>query len=235
MWDKLPQGSRAVTSLYSGHLDLREARSLNSPSAMRSFLSFSLLLAACGGGSPDPELACPEMTSADAGELTALKAQRCNVSGSMGAKNWYRLSATLPGSDDVIQVELWPERGVFRGGPVRAGSFTLSGDELSFATCGVCLRAVGDKGLDTQREYFAVAGTIEVTAVDSTEGAPFVATVRDASFAEVDSDHVEVAGGCTVDLDRAKISGVVMIQGGGGGGGGAGGAGVGGCLTTVGD
>ena len=75
-----------------------------------------------------------------------------------------------------------------------------------------------------------------MTAVSGTEGAPFVATVVDASFAEVNADHVEVADGCTLDLDRARISGTVMLQGGGGGGGGGGGSGgAGGCLTTVGD
>ena len=183
-----------------------------------------------------PISTCPAADSADAGDLAALKAQRCNVSGSMGAKNWYRLSATLPGTSNVVQIELWPERGAFRGGPVHAGTFQLTGDDLSFATCGVCLRAMGDKGGLTQREYFATAGTVEVSAVGTTEGAPFVATVVEASFAEVDTDHVEVAGGCSADLERAKISGLVMLAGGGGGGGGGGGSGgAGGCLTTVGD
>jgi hypothetical protein len=202
---------------------------------MRSFFLLSLLVAACGTSDPS-DLACPEMDRADAGDLTALAAQRCNVSGSMGAKNWYRLSAMLPDSSHVIQVELWPERGAFRSGPVRAGTFTLAGEDLDVATCGVCLRAMGDKDLPTQREYFAVAGTVEVTAVSPDEGEAFVATVTSASFAEVDADRVQVAGGCTLDLDRAKISGVVVIQGGGGGGGGGGGnGGAGGCKTTVGD
>jgi len=208
---------------------------LNLPHTMRLFLSLSLVLAACGGEPDLTELACPVVSGADAGDLPALKAQKCNVSGSMGAKNWYRLAATLPGSTNVVQVELWPERGAFRGGPVRAGTFQITGDDLDFATCGVCLRAMGDKGGATQREYFATAGTVEVTAVGTTEGAPFAATIVEASFAEVDGDHTEVAGGCSVDLERAKISGVVMILGGGGGGGGGGGSGPGGCQTTVGD
>jgi hypothetical protein len=206
---------------------------------MRAVLSASLftLLVACGTSEPDPTGGvCTEMDRADAGDLSALKSQRCNVPGTMGAKNWFRLSATLPESSNVVQVELWPERGAFRGGPVRPGTFTLTGDDLSFATCGVCLRAVTDKGLDSQREYFAVAGTIEVTAVSTAEAAPFVATVLDASFSQVDSDHVEVDSGCSVDLDRVKISGLVQPQGGSGGGaGGGGGAGAGGCKTSVGD
>ena len=35
-------------------------------------------------------------TNPDAGSLSATAAQRCNVSGSMGAQHWYRLAATLP-------------------------------------------------------------------------------------------------------------------------------------------
>ena len=203
---------------------------------MRAFLALSLSLAACGG-SPDATGggACPAMDAPDAGDLSALAAQRCNVPGSMGAKNWYRLSAMLPGGVDVVQVELWPDRGAFRGGPVQPGTYQLSGADLDYATCGVCLRALADRGLPTEREYLAVAGTVEVTAVGSAAGAPFVATVRDASFAEVDADLVEVEGGCAVDVERVQISGAVAVMGGAGGGGGGGGAGGAGCPTTVGD
>ncbi len=175
------------------------------------------------------------MISADAGELAALAAQRCNVPGSMGARNWYRLSAMLPGGDDVVQVELWPDRGSFRGGPVAPGTYRLTAEDLDFATCGVCLRAIGDKGLPTEREYFAIAGTIEVTAVSGTEGAPFVATVLEASFAEVNKDHVEVSEGCALDLDRVKINGAVTLMGGTGGGGGGGGSAKVGCPSGIGD
>jgi hypothetical protein len=174
----------------------------------------------------------------DAGQLSAVAAQRCNVPGSMGAKNWYRISATLPDTADVVQVELWPDRGSFKGGPVHAGTFMLTAADLDYATCGVCLRAMGDKGLPTQREYFAIAGTVEVSEVSSTAGAPFVATVLDASFGEVTADHSLVSGdkACTADVDRVKISGLVMPMGGSGGGGGGGGStGNAGCPTTVGD
>jgi hypothetical protein len=203
---------------------------------MRAFLGLSVLLVACSSA-PDPSgEACPLMTDPDACELPALSAQRCNVPGSMGDRNWYRLSAMLPGGDDIVQVELWPDRGAFRGGPVAPGTYRLTGADLDFATCGVCLRAIGDKGLPTQREYFAIAGTVEVTAVSGTEGAPFVATVLEASFAEVNKDHVEVSDGCALDLDHVKISGAVKLMGGsGGGGGGGGGAAVAGCPTSVGD
>jgi hypothetical protein len=95
---------------------------------------------------------------------------------------------------------------------------------------------MADKGMDSQREYFAIGGTVEVKEISAAEGAPFVATVRDVSFAEVNANHSEVKGGCALDLEAAEISGSVQLMGGSGGGaGGAGGAGVGGCVTTVGD
>jgi hypothetical protein len=200
---------------------------------MRALPAVLLVFAACG--SPDDEGSgiCPTMDVDDAGDLAALKAQRCNVSGSMGQSNWYRLSATLPSSTHVVQLELWPNRGVFAGGAVRTGTFEISGAELDFGTCGLCLRAMGDKGGPDQTEYLATSGSVEVTAVAPTEGAPFEATITNATFVEVNADHVAVTDGCVADVARVKVSGSVMITGGGGGGGG--GTGGDGCKTTVGD
>src|SRR5262245_32503180 len=61
------------------------------------------------------------MTMPDAGDLAALKSQQCNVPGTMGAQKWYRLSATITGTTDVVQLELWDNRGPFAGGAVRPG------------------------------------------------------------------------------------------------------------------
>jgi hypothetical protein len=200
---------------------------------MRALSATLLVLAACGGSPDEGSGICPTMDVDDAGDLAALKAQRCNVSGSMGQSNWYRLSATLPSSTHVVQLELWPNRGVFAGGLVRTGTFEISGAELDFGTCGLCLRAMGDKGGADQTEYFATSGTVEVTAVAPTEGAPFEATITNATFVEVNADHVAISDGCVADVARVKVTGSVMITGGGGGGGG--GTGGDGCKTTVGD
>lgn len=202
--------------------------------AMRSLVASLLLVTACGTDAPSGG-ACPSVDGADAGDLSALKANRCNVPGSMGNKNWYKLAATLP-DGAIVQVELWPFVGAFTGGAVHTGTFTIAGDELGFQTCGVCLRAMADKGKPTQREYFATAGTVEVTAVGPDEGAQFIATVQSASFAEVSTDRTAVADGCTMDLDRVKVTGAVVPLGGtGGGGGGGGGSGNAGCKLTIGD
>ena len=180
--------------------------------------------------SPTQMAMCPmAATTADTGALTAIKSQRCNVPGTMGAQKWYRLSASLPGqATDIVQLELWDAKGAFTGGTVQPGTYQLTGAELSMATCGVCLRAVGDKGTAGAKQYFATAGTVVVTTVGAA-GTTFAATVTSATFAEVDATGAKVTGGCSAALAGAQVSGTIVDVGGGGGGGG------GQCPATVGD
>lgn len=173
--------------------------------------------------------ACPlPEDGADTGDLAALKAQQCNVAGSQGQRKWYRLSATIPGTQDVVQVELWDGRGAFTGGAVTPGTYQITGAETDHATCGVCVRALGDRGGAGQKEYFASGGSVEITAVGG-NGAPIAATITNVTFDEVDpTTHQKVTGGCTAALARSRVSGTVISVSGGGGGGG-------GCPATIGD
>jgi hypothetical protein len=181
-----------------------------------------------------PSVTCPlAATVADAGSLSALKSQRCNVPGSMGTKKWYRLSATLPGAPmDVVPLELWDGQGGFAGGTVRTGTFQITGAELAYSTCGVCLRAAGDKGTAAEKTYFATGGTVEVTSVGAA-GTTLSAKITNATFAEVNAMNVKVTNGCTTALAGATVSGSIGGGGGGGGGGGTGGGPS--CPSTVGD
>jgi len=211
---------------------------------MRSSLARLVVAAGLAGGcaaspdDPDPaERVCAlPASTAPAGSIGASQAQMCNVSGSMGRAHWYRLAAALPGTSHYVQVELWDNTGAFVGGTVRTGSFPLTGVETGFGTCGVCVRALGDKGGAAQKEYFATGGTVDITAV-GTNGAPIAVALRDVTFAEIDaSTHKPVASGCTATVASATLAGTVMQIGGGGGGGGGGGAGgAGQCPLTIGD
>jgi hypothetical protein len=193
-----------------------------------------------GDDAPTPDASetsqatCPLPASmGDAGTLDALKSQRCNVPMSMGTRKWYRLSATLPGAPaDIVQLELWDGQGAFSGGTVRTGTFQLTGAELSYATCGICLRAVGDKGTADAKTYFATGGTVEITAVGAA-GAELAATITNATFVEVDAQNKPIASGCAATLANIAVSGTVVDVGGGGGGGGTGGGAS--CPATVGD
>jgi hypothetical protein len=183
------------------------------------------------------ERTCPmPTTSADLGGLAATKAEMCNVSGSMGQAHWYKLAAAMPGTMDYVQIELWDNTGVFAGGLVHTGTFTITGNEATFAKCGVCVRGLGAKGTPQQKEYFATGGTVNVTAVGG-NGQPISATLSDISFVEIDATtHNLVANGCTASLGAAKIDGTVTQLGGSGGGtSGGGGTGTGACPLGIAD
>jgi hypothetical protein len=176
-----------------------------------------------------------ESSIADLGQLTARKANYCNVPMSMGQRKWYRVSATVPGTDDVVQLELWAGVGAFAGGPVRTGMFTIAGDDAALATCGVCVRALGNKGTADEQEYFATGGTVEVTAL-GVDGETVSATIRNATFKEVDpTSRKVVSGGCDSSLANLQVSGTVVALGMNGGGGGGGGGGNNNCPTVIGD
>jgi hypothetical protein len=175
------------------------------------------------------------MTEPDAGSVTALAAQRCNVPGSMGSQHWWRLLGAMDSDPtDIVQLELWPNQGAFAGGAVHTGTFTIMGDDADPAKCGVCVRAVGHHGTADQVLYFATSGTVNVVAFGDAP-ATFTADVANASFVEVSATNT-FSGSCGSSLAHVNVSGMVVNKGGtGGGGGGGGGGGPGGCKRTVGD
>lgn len=165
-------------------------------------------------------------TAADLGTLSSQIAQRCNVMGSMGQRKWYRLAATLA-DGTILQLELYDGAGPFAGGVVHTGTFPI---ETAFGTCGVCLRAVGDKGSSNETEYFGSGGTVNITEIGA-GGAPISATITNAALTEVDAGHAPINGGCTAMIAHVRVAGTVADVGGPGGGGG----GMMLCPTTVGD
>jgi hypothetical protein len=188
-------------------------------------------LAGCSGGGKKSDVCSLDMAMPATGALPAWKAQLCNVPGSMGALHWYKLSAALPEQMDYVQLELWDHAGAFAGTAVHTGTFDVDPDP---ATCGVCVRAIGDKGLPTEKEYFATSGSVTVTALGA-DTQPISATLSNLTFVEVDA-KVLVTDGCVADLAATQMDGTVVKTGGAGGGGGGGGnTGSGGCLLTVGD
>jgi hypothetical protein len=185
-----------------------------------------------GSGSGSDSGACPLATAlGDLGSQMAWKANRCSVPGSGGTKKWYRLSAAVPGSaGDYIQLDLWPNLGAYTGA-VTTGEHAITGNETDYVNCGVCGRAVGDKGTDAVKEYFAHGGTVNVTSITTT----LSATLTNLSLVEVNlTSQQPIANGCTAMLTNIAISGPIVDVGGTGGGGGNGGGG-GSCPERVGD
>jgi hypothetical protein len=131
---------------------------------------------------------------------------------------------------DYVQLDLWDNKGAFAGGTVKPGTYQITGNDAAYATCGVCVRGLGDKGSAGQKEYFATGGTVTVTAVGAA-GQPLAATMSNITLGEVDAtSHALVTSGCTASVAHTQMSGTLLqVTGGGGGGGG------GTCPTTVGD
>lgn len=175
---------------------------------------------------------CPmPMATADTGALSAAKTQMCNYPGSMGQQHWYRAFATLPGATtNYVQVELYDQIGAFAGTTVHTGSFPVDPDP---ASCGVCVRGLGDKGATDAKEYFATSGMVNVTAIGAS-GATLTVALSNIGFVELDANRHPVSGGCTATVGAGQLSGTIVQMGGTGtGGGGTGGAGA--CPQTIGD
>lgn len=67
---------------------------------------------------------------------------------------------------DIVQLELYKGFGPFAAGEIVPGTYQLTGAELQYSSCGVCVRVLTD--LDTMGNasdsgYFATGGTVTIT------------------------------------------------------------------------
>src|SRR6185369_7682725 len=102
-----------------------------------------------------------------------------------------------------------------------AGTFPVDTNPQS---CGVCVRALGDKAATTAKEYFATSGMVNVTMVGAA-CTQFQATLSNVTFAALASTRKVMTSGCTATLAGAQLSGTIVQVGGTGAGRGGGGGG----------
>lgn len=120
----------------------------------------------------------------------------------------------LTGTIDVdlsLRVELWDGYGVFAGGSSHTGTFDLAGDEISAASCGVCVylslrtTPVGSDS-STYVTLLATSGIVDVTQLGGA-GSDIEASVAGLELAELDTtSSARVEGGCTSVLDDASLN-----------------------------
>ena len=128
---------------------------------------------------------------------------------SMMMQHWYRAFATLPGSTmNYVQIELYDKLGAFAAGTVQTGTFPV---DTNPATCGVCVRGLGDKGAADAKEYFATTGTVTISSIGG-NGGTLTATLSNLGFVELDSNRHPVSGGCTATLAAAIVSGALAAM-----------------------
>jgi hypothetical protein len=124
--------------------------------------------------------------------------------------------ALLNDDTDLLVVELFDHFGVFAGG-LRTGIFELTGEELDYATCGVCIRVFGDIGPlgDVRQVFMATSGTVEIREVGLSQNGHLQATLIDLTFEHVNIDprtfeSTPVNDGCESAIEGAHLDEVVQ-------------------------
>jgi hypothetical protein len=83
--------------------------------------------------------------------------------------------AIMPLNDDplsdFLQLELYAGAGAFSDGEVTTGTFQITGPELQYETCGVCVKIRVDTevvggNLSYEQEYLATGGTVTVSSIN---------------------------------------------------------------------
>jgi hypothetical protein len=192
---------------------------------MKRILALALVsfTAACGGGGggddtstpdaevgDDPDSAVEHTCFADPSYSAPLGNQGATSGGgTAAAPNGVTAQGTLTAAEpfDILQLELIKGYGVYTA-DITVGEHTLSGDELNYATCGLCPRLFTDCTADTcnDQQFYATGGTINVTSI--TPNLTFTAT--NLTFVEVTIEEgtfvsTPVPGGCSTGIASASF------------------------------
>jgi hypothetical protein len=185
---------------------------------MKRILALALisLTAACssGGGDDGPSLVdgggdSPDSAGgtcfADTAYSAGLGNQGAQSSGgTAAAPNGITAQGTLNAAEpfDIFQLELIKGFGVYTTN-ITVGQHTLSGDELNYATCGLCPRLFTDCTTTecADQQFYATGGTINVTSITPN----LTYTVSNLTFVEVTVDpttfeSTPVPGGCSTSI-----------------------------------
>jgi len=172
---------------------------------MRRALLALVILAAC---SSDPNV---QPVDAAAG-LDAYDTARCLITGHYGNLGATTGTPTLgpttlsvvldPGPPrDTFFLKLNDGNGVFAGG-LANGTYPLTGAELDFNNCGVCVNIIADIGMQGPTKfYFATAGSVTLTGTSPPAG-----TLSDVTLTEVTSTGTPVPSGCTASITAMSFS-----------------------------
>lgn len=159
--------------------------------------------------------------ASDHGDLGMLTATAGSVlqNGSTTARTHY-LDVPTPATatqttPDILTVELWDDYGVFEGGAARTGTFTLTGDEADYDTCGACVLLAANVAANVPSKLLlATSGTVTVTSIGTATGQMTQATITNATFVEIAFDQTAgwqtVAGSaCPSPIANAVLRGTL--------------------------
>jgi hypothetical protein len=104
----------------------------------------------------------------------------------------------LNAKPDTLKVDLYQGLGVFTES-IHVGTFPLTGDELSYATCAACVHLTATGGGGGTQDYMATGGTLTISAVSPN----LQATLSDITF-----EHVIISGSVSTPVGDGCVSAV---------------------------
>jgi hypothetical protein len=201
-----------------------------------SFVGLTFI--ACGSGSGnnthptdatrDAPVACTASSSYGAATLTdgsgyAFTAAEITTDGSNGfvdANQGFNGNLNADAAPDSFEIDLYEGFGVWGSGSgiITTGTFTLSGDDLSFQKCGLCIQIFTNIDADGAPVdlYFATGGTVTLTSVGTPTGSnvstgTLAGSLSNAMFADWDSGSADMAiGSCTSSITSLSFSGALV-------------------------
>lgn len=110
----------------------------------------------------------------------------------------------------LLSVQFYAGAGAFKGSTtVKTGTFQIAGQELNFATCGVCVllfTQVDTKNMTQGPTYLATGGTVKITSVNGT----LAATVSNVTFEHVQIDPDTYESTPDADMCQSAITSVAF-------------------------
>lgn len=163
----------------------------------------ALTFAACGGdggppAGPDAEDNAACQATASYGAATATDQQGFQMGAAAPTQLSLLGALNADSPPDLIDIELFKGFGAFTTGEIRTGTFEITGEELTFATCGVCVFIGADyvDGVGPTSDYLATGGTVTITSVSPN----LTGTMSNMTF-----EHVTVdAGASTPHVDGCE-------------------------------
>jgi hypothetical protein len=183
---------------------------------------FAVVLLACSGDHP-PDV-CTASSSYGAASIAAngsgyaFTAAQIAADASTGltdSNQGFDGDITADATPDMFEIDLYQGYGACKvgSGAIATGNFTLSGDDLSFQGCGVCLQLYTDLGSDGAPTdlYFATAGSVTLTSVGTPTGSDvsmgtLAGSIANVAFAHWDDNNDVAVGDCTSSVGSLQFS-----------------------------
>ena len=198
----------------------------------------SLFMAACGGDDGDTVTPSIDAARIDGSGGTDAPPAACTVSTTnfadrgpiMGGTYLFRPGANAAATDDeldvlsqleaaqptdLLRIQLYAGYGAFAGRAIVPGTYQITGDELDFATCGVCVMlATNVTAMAYDDDYMATSGTVTITAAGTAVGGMLAGSLSNIQFHHVMIDPqtgatTQAADTCTSAMSNATFSGTL--------------------------